>query len=106
MKHIGHQVLSSVKAGLGDSKKKFVHLARLYDIWPDVMAGLGGDLPVLPSKIYVDAKSTPKTMKIKVSCPAALGPRLSLQKGVMLEKINFLMGGDPKAIDITFDHRL
>lgn len=96
--------MSSVKQGLGESKKKFVHLARLYDIWPEVVAGLG-ELPCLPSKVYVDSKKTPRTMKITVRCPAALGPRLSLQKGVMLEKINFLIG-DPVATEIVFDHRL
>ncbi len=104
MKHIGHQVISSVKQGLGDSQKKFVHLARLYEIWPDVYSDMNA-LPALPSKIFVNTKTTPKTMRITVVCPAALGPRLALQKGIMLEKINFLMG-DPVATDIVFDHRL
>ena len=104
MEHVGHQVIASVKKGLGENQKKFIHLARLYDIWPQVYEDLNG-LPALPTKIYIDSKATPRTMKITIRCPAALGPRLSLQKGIMLEKINFLMG-DPKAIDIVFDHRL
>lgn len=96
--------MKTVKQGLGESKKKFVHLARLYDIWPEVVQDLNG-LPCLPSKVFIDTKKTPRTMKITVRCPAALGPRLALQKGVMLEKINFLIG-DPLAVDIVFDHRL
>lgn len=104
MDHVGRQVIKSVKQGLGENQKKFVHLARLYDIWPQVYQDMDG-LPALPTKIFINTKVEPRTMKITVLCPAALGPRLSLQKGVMLEKINFLMG-DPKAVDIVFDHRL
>lgn len=63
-------------------------------------------LPVLPLKVYVNSKTTPKTMKIVLRCPAAMAPRLSLQKGVLLEKINMLMGGDPLAVDIALDHRV
>ncbi len=104
MKHVGHDVIRTVKQGMGSGKKKFVHMARLYDIWPEVYEGFDG-LPALPSRVYINNKTTPRTMKIVISCPSALAPRLAMQKGVLLEKINFLMG-DPKAIDITFDHRL
>ena len=104
MEHLGHQVIKSVKQGLGDKQKKFVHLARLYEIWPEVYDNFNG-IPALPSKIYINTKTKPATMKITVVCPAALGPRLAMQKGIMLEKINFLMG-EPKAVDIVLDHRL
>jgi hypothetical protein len=104
MDHIGHQVISSVKKGLGDSQKKFVHLARLYDIWPEVMKDMQ-DLPALPYKIFVNTKTTPKTMRVTIRCPAALGPRLAMQKGLLMQKINFLMG-EPVTTDIVFDHRL